>query len=448
MIASLAVPFVANSAVQAVLNLTDTWFIGRISTQDVAAIGAVYWLVLVVILLLGGVGLAVQTVVAQAFGAGRYRRAAQSTWTALWGTLLTVPVFVACAWLGGPMLALARIDPAVAALAVDYWGPRIAFAWIGVALWSVLGFFNGIGRPRITLLVTLGTALLNALLNQLLIFELGLGIAGAAWATSAAMLIGLVVALAIFAARWIDRDYRSRLTWRPHARRLLAQFKLGFPMGLLFAADLLGFALFQLMQVRLSAVDGAATQIAMMLTSLAYFPAAGLAMAGTTLVGQSIGAGDRGWARQLGNAVIYACTAYMALTGLALALCGPWLMSLFVATDDPLASEVIALGAFILWIAAAYQLFDGLNLGSSFCLRGAGDAFVPAAMVIVLSWFLFVPLAHVLTFAPGQGWIDAMPQLGWGATGGWTAAVLYISALGITMFLRWRSRAWEGLRLR
>jgi MATE family multidrug resistance protein len=447
-IASLAVPFVANSAVQAILNLTDTWFIGRISTQDVAAIGAVYWLVLVVILLLGGIGLAVQTVVAQAFGAGRYRRAAQSTWTALWGTLLTVPIFVACAWFGGPMLALTGIDPAVAALAVDYWMPRVAFAWIGVALWSVLGFFNGIGHPRITLLITLGTALLNALLNQLLIFELGLGIAGAAWATSAAMLAGLAVAVVIFVSHWIDHRYRSRLTWRPRARRLVSQFSLGFPMGLLFAADLLGFALFQLMQVRLGAVDGAATQIAMMLTSLAYFPAAGLAMAGTTLVGQSIGAGDRGWARQLGNAVILACTGYMALTGLALAVSGRWLVALFVAHDDPLAAEVIAVGALVLWIAAAYQLFDGLNLGSSFCLRGAGDAFVPAVMVIVLSWLLFVPAAHVLTFAPGEGWIDGLPQLGWGATGGWTAAVLYIAALGITMFLRWRSRAWERLRLR
>ena len=447
-IASLAVPFIANSAIQAVLNLTDTWFIGRISTQDVAAIGAVYWLVLVAILLLGGVGLAVQTVVAQAFGARRYRRAAQATWTALWGTLLVIPGFAACAWLGHRLLAPFGLDPGIAALAIDYWQPRVGFAWIGVALWSLLGFFNGIGRPRITLVVTIGTAILNALLNQLLIFELGMGIAGAAWATNIAMLAGFGLALAIFLGPWIHRSYLSRLTWRLNLTRLVSQFRLGFPMGLLFAADLLGFALFQLMQVRLSAVDGAATQIAMMLTSLAYFPAAGLAMAGTTLVGQSIGAGDRGWARRLGNAVIYAATAYMALMGVAIALGGPWLMAWFVAPDDPLAPEVIALGAFILWIAAAYQLFDGMNLGASFCLRGAGDAFVPAVMVIVLSWFLFVPVAHMLTFAPGEGWVDGLPQLALGATGGWIAAVIYIGALGTTMFLRWRSRAWERLRLR
>ena len=62
-------------------------------------------------------------------------------------------------------------------------------------------------------------------------------------------------------------------------------------MGLLPAADLLGFAIFQMMQMRLGTVGGAATQIVMILTSIAYMPGFGIASAGTTLVGQSIGAG-------------------------------------------------------------------------------------------------------------------------------------------------------------
>jgi MATE family multidrug resistance protein len=76
------------------------------------------------------------------------------------------------------------------------------------------------------------------------------------------------------------------------------------------------------------------------------------------------------------------------------------------------------------------------------CLRGAGDAVVPAALVIVMSWLLFVPLAHALTFAPGQGWVHFLPQFGWGAIGGWIAVLIYIMVLGGTLLLRWRSRAW------
>ena len=82
----------------------------------------------------------------------------------------------------------------------------------------------------------------------------------------------------------------------------------------------------------------------------------------------------------------------------------------------------MALGLVLLWPAAAYQIFDGLYCGAGFCLRGAGDTRVPAATALVLSWFLFVPLAHTLIFAPGQGWIDGLPQFGLGARGGWLRA--------------------------
>src|SRR3977135_4085391 len=44
---ALALPLMANSAVQIVLNLTDMWFMGRISTKALAAVGAVQWLVIV-----------------------------------------------------------------------------------------------------------------------------------------------------------------------------------------------------------------------------------------------------------------------------------------------------------------------------------------------------------------------------------------------------------------
>src|ERR1700682_687339 len=93
-VATLAFPFMLNSAMQAVLNATDTWFIGRLSPTATAAIGAVYWPILVCMLLFGGVGLSVQTLVAQAYGGHRYTRAAQATWTALWGSLLSTPCFV------------------------------------------------------------------------------------------------------------------------------------------------------------------------------------------------------------------------------------------------------------------------------------------------------------------------------------------------------------------
>ena len=121
----LALPLMLNSAVQLVLNLTDTWFVGRLSTDAMAAMGAVHFLAIVFLLGFGGVGLAVQTFVSQAYGARRSVRAARDTWIGLWATLATAPLFLWIALNGDTMLALFDLPPNVARLAADWWWPRM-----------------------------------------------------------------------------------------------------------------------------------------------------------------------------------------------------------------------------------------------------------------------------------------------------------------------------------
>ncbi len=446
-IVALALPLFVNSSLQAVLNLTDTWFIGRISAQAVAAVGGVYWVVLGTLLLLGGVGMVVQAFAAQAYGAGRLRRSAQAAWSGLWAALALTPAFVAIAAAGPWVVPALGLPPEVGALSLDYWGPRMLGGAAAIALWAVLSFFNGVGHVRHALAVNAFVAVLNAALNEWLMFGLGWGVAGAAWATSISVAAGLALALAMFLSGRYRRVFASTRTWRPDARAIVATVRVGLPVGLSIAFDVLGLAAFQAMLTRLGAVPGAASQIVMMLTSIAYMPAVGLGMAGTTLVGQSIGAGDRDWARRVGNRTIALSVGYMFLTGFVIAAAGPWLMPLFVTASDPDAAAVVALGATLLWIAAAYQFFDGLNIGCGFCLRGAGDTRFPAVALLVLAWGVFVPLVHLLAFAPGQGWIASAPGAGWGAVGGWVAAVVYVALLGSTLAWRWRSGRWRRMTL-
>jgi multidrug resistance protein, MATE family len=130
-----------------------------------------------------------------------------------------------------------------------------------------------------------------------------------------------------------------------------------------------------------------------------------------------------------------------------LALAGPWALPLLLTSGDPATAAVLQEGAILLWFAAAYQFFDGLNIASSFCLRGAGDTLVPGALVLLLSWFVFVPLAHILTFSPGGGFLHFLPQLGYGARGGWVAVIVYVLLLGSMLFGRWRRGAWQRIRI-
>ncbi|MHB8816566.1 MAG: MATE family efflux transporter [Steroidobacteraceae bacterium] len=444
---ALALPLMANSAMQIILNLTDMWFVGHISTAALAAVGAVQWMILAVVFVLGGAGMAVQTLAAHAHGARRYRRAAQAAWTALWLTICATPLFIALGAAGREILAPFGFTPHIADLAQQFWFPRVAGACFGVAAWAMIGFFNGIGRPRVSFFVTIAMAITNAVFNYLFIFRLGWGVVGSAWASNVAQAVGFAMAFALFLRVPFRESHKSHLGWRPRKRLIREQLRLGLPMGMMPAADVLGFSVFQMMEVRYGTVPGAATQMVSVLTSIAYMPGIGIATAATTLVGQSIGAGDRDWAMRLGTRVIFLAALVMGGIGLALAVAGPWILPLFASAGDRGAAAAADLGVELLWLAAAYQFFDGLNLGSSMCLRGAGDVRVPVALVFPVCWLIFLPLAHILTFAPGQGWFHFLPQLGYGAAGGWTAVDIYVVLLGSTLLLRWRSRAWQRIRL-
>jgi MATE family multidrug resistance protein len=446
-IARLAAPLMATNAVQALLNLTDLWFIGRLSTDAVAAMGAIYWIMSCAILLFGGVGLAVQTFVAQAHGSRRGARASRALWNALWASLALIPMFLALAFAGPWLLHPFGLPAHVEQLALEYWTPRMAGAFVGSMAWAALGFFNGISAVRFTMAVVITTTVTNAIANQIFMFELGMGMKGSAWSTNLAQLVGVVLALTLFLRGEVARRYKSALMWRPRWPVIRAQLAVGLPIGVMYGADVLGLALSQMMIAQTGATGAAATQIVMALTSMAYMPTIGIALAGTTLVGQSIGAGNRDWANRMGNVVIALCAAQMAFVAVLLLIVGPWVLPWFVSSGGPSADDVVALGLVLLWPAAAYQIFDGLYCGAGFCLRGAGDTRVPAATALVLSWFLFVPLAHTLIFAPGQGWVDGLPQYGLGAKGGWVALMIYVVLLGSAMFWRWRAGVWKTMRL-
>jgi hypothetical protein len=259
--------------------------------------GAIYWILTCAVLLFGGVGLAVQTFVAQAFGGRRYAYASRALWNALWTTLALAPLFLGLAFAGRWLLHPFGLDPRVEALALEYWTPRMGGAFVGSMAWAAMGFFNGISAVRYTMAVVVVTTISNAVANQFFMFELGMGMKGSAWGTNVAQIIGVSLALWLFLRGEIGRRYRSALTWRPNLRMIRAQLKVGLPIGVMYGADVLGLALSQMMIAQTSAIGAAATQIVMALTSMAYLPTIGIALGGTTLVGQSIGAGSRDWAK-------------------------------------------------------------------------------------------------------------------------------------------------------
>ena len=434
----LAGPLMLNSAIQSVLNLTDTWFISRLSTQATAAMASIYWPILCCILFFGGVAFSVQTFASQAMGAGCYRRAAYAAWSGIYASVSTIPIFAFVALTGSYWISLLPIESAIQHYAVAYWVPRLLVsAPLGIMTLSITCFFSSVNYVRYTLIVSIVTALANIPFNQYFMFDCHMGIAGSAWGTVAAQVVGLLLALALFFNHKLRDVFATHLTYRrPSIRK---PWQLGLPMGFGMTADLIGLAIFQWILVSTSALAGAASQIIMMLSSIAYMPGIGLAIAGTTFVGRALGAQEPAWARVIGTRIIVICVAFMGIIGLILGLLSPLILPKFIATQDPNGPALLSLMATLIWIAAAYQFMDGFNLGSAFCLRGAQDAVVPAIITAVSSFGIWMPLTAYFTLPSLHAFrVWSVAGMGLGAIGGWWATFVYVFILGSGLFLRWR----------
>ena len=219
-IAVLALPLMLNSGLQAIVSLTDTWFVGHISTSAIAAMVVVYWVVLLFLVLVGGVGLAVQTFVAQAEGSRRRWRASPCDLDRDLGGRVE-PAGLRRACMGGrPLFGAVGLDPEVERQAIEFWRPRMLGGPLGVAAWALTRLLQRNFAAARVGLTTGVVAIVNAVLNWLFVSSSAGESPARRGRRTPAAVCGVVVRAGHFPAPELRRDYKTHLTWRPTWRLL------------------------------------------------------------------------------------------------------------------------------------------------------------------------------------------------------------------------------------
>jgi MATE family multidrug resistance protein len=193
-------------------------------------------------------------------------------------------------------------------------------------------------------------------------------------------------------------------------------FTVGLPVGLQMFAEYAVFTAVALLAGRLGTKVVAAHQIALALASFTYMGALGVGGATAVRVGMAVGAGAS--ARRPGFLGMAVGAAWMTACAALFALAPRALVRIFTA--DP---EVVELGAQLLLIAAAFQLFDGIQVVSASALRGAGEVRMASLAVVAAHWLVGFPLALLFGFGLGFG----ARGLWWGLTGGLVSAAAALS---------------------
>ncbi|MBR3010420.1 MAG: MATE family efflux transporter [Prevotella sp.] len=427
LIVSLSIPSILAQISATVMFFIDASMVGHLGAKATAAIG----LVETTTWLLGGLasaanmGFSVQ--VAHFIGANDFKAARRVLRQSL-----------VCCFLWSLMLSLASI--AVHSY-LPYWlggseeiahDASLYFMIIGVCgiFFQMEGLAGSMlkcsGNMKIPSALNIMMCVLDVVFNYFFIYVLNMGVMGAALGTGVAELITALLMLYFLLWRskmlhLVNRDEEDDAndrSFRPTADIVQTAFKIGAPMG--FQHMLMGGAqvVSTIIVAPLGTIAIAANSLAITVESLCYMPGYGIAEAATTLVGQSIGAGQRLLTKSFAYMSVALGIGVMTLMGILMWVFAPEMMTLMSPVE-----EIIAQGTDILRIEAWAEPMFAAAIVCNGVFIGAADTLKPAIMSLTSMWCVRLTLAAYLA-------------RDYGLRGVWTAMAIELTFRGLLFLTR------------
>lgn len=401
--------------------LADTAVVGRIGTDELAGLAVASSALLTGYAIFIFLAYGTTAAVSRLLGAGREGSAAHQAVQGLWlagviGVVMTALVL----GFAGPIVELLGGTGAVRTNALVY----LRISAIGITFqlltFAGTGYLRGLQDTRTPLLVAIGAALANLVIELVLINGLGFGIGASALSTVIAQAGGALVYLRLITTATSRLGAALRPDWSA-IRRL---GRAGWDLLVRTLALRMSLTLFTAIAARIGAEEVGAHEIAFAIWSLLALALDAIAIAGQAMVGRFLGADDVDTARQVGRRMLELGTVAGVFAGAVVLIGRPVLPDIF--SNDP---DVLHLAGFLLLFVAVLQPVNGAVFVLDGLLIGAGDmSFLAKAMVGAA--LLTAPVAiAVAVLGLGIGWV-------WGAI-----TVLMLARLGV-LALRWRSGAW------
>jgi MATE family multidrug resistance protein len=434
----LAAPVVLSELGWMAMGVVDTIMVGHWSATAMGAVsvgGVLFYTVAVI-----GMGtlLGLDTLVAQSFGAGDVADCHHSLLNSVY---LCAPLSVALmslTWMSELLLRRSGIDSGVLAETIPY---LRALSWSTLPLLLFFAFrryLQGMNLVHTVMFALVSANLMNFAGNWIFVYgHLGaraMGAEGSGWSTCvsrvymAAVLLGYII--------YHDRRYQTGLaggSLAPDFVRIGKLVRLGAPAALQMVFEMGVIAAVTTLMGRLGPDALAAHQIALNLASLTFMVPLGIGAAAAVRVGQALGRRDPEGANRSGWTAVLLGASFMSLAGVVFVTMPRPIIRAY--TSDP---NVLGAGVSLLAVAAAFQLFDGVQAVTTGALRGAGDTRTPMFCHLLSYWGLGLPLGYWLCF-----------HMNLGAVGLWIGLCLALIVIGVALLITWskndalrRGRTW------
>jgi MATE family multidrug resistance protein len=431
----LGLPLLATNLAIAGMGFADTVMAGRLGARDLAAVAVGSGLWLLALLLGLGTLMGISPITAHAVGAGQTDKVGPTLRQGFWLSQALALLLVAALFFVEPLLRTFRVDPDIIPLTTGY-VHAISIGMPGAFAYFVLRFMSeGIGRTRPIMYCAFTGLVVNVALNYVLMFgKLGfprMGAVGCGLASGIALWCMFAMML-VCVRHHAYRRYRLFERWEWPRRALQGELLfVGAPIG---AALLVEEGLFSFVGVIMGTLGAnvvAGHQVALNYATTTFMVPLAVHSAIIIRVGQAVGAGDYGSVRLRAFTGIALCAAFMLCSAVALLLFSDAIVGFY--TSDAAVRDI---AVSLLFVAAIFQVSDGLSIGGAGALRGMKDTRVPMLFCLLAYWGIGLPLAWGLGIALGLG-----PRWVWvGFVAGLTMAALLLNARFIYITQPWRVR--------
>mgnify|MGYP001178179360 CR=1 FL=1 len=405
-----ALPLLLGSFLQQLYNMVDSWVVGNyVGDAALAAVGVGYPVIFMFISLFMGIANGGTVVISQYYGAGKMDRVRDAVDT-IYTTFIVsaVPVTVLALLLVKPLLFLLRVDQTAYHEAWVYM-MIVCAGLVGTIGYNTnAGILNGIGNSRTTLLFLAVAAVLNIILDLVLVLNAGMGVAGVALGTIISQTFSW-----LFGLFYINRKY-PQIAIHPFCFRFdRALFRqvlgIGLPAGLQMSLVSLGIMAVMSKVDTFGKAYTAAYTVGNKLDSMAFLTVQALTNSITAFVGQNTGAKKPERVRIGVRIAVTATVVWCLFMTAVLLTASNALFHLF----SPEAAVAEAGGYYIRAIMPPYVLFGTMYILNG-AMRGAGESIFPMATTVLSMIVMRVPAVYYLAnrFGPermfygfGIGWI-------------------------------------------
>lgn len=341
-----SLPMIAGNLLQQCYNIADTLIVGRvIGPQALAAVGSAYTLMTLLNSILIGLCLGGSVVLSRLFGAGAIRDFRTALFNSFCFTgVIALAVNGAAVIFLEPCLRLLNIKGSVFDDSLVYLHIILAGMVFTFLYNFVSNGLRSIGNTVIPLIFLGVSAGLNIVLDVVLTVNFRMGIAGAAYATIFSQGVSAVGILIYFfkkAGKFLPRRENLHIS-AEHLKSIVSNSLMtSIQQSIMNTGILMIQGLVNSFGVKVMAAFAAAVKI----DAFAYMPAQDFGNAFAVYVAQNRGAGKTERIRQGMRSAVTISVLFCLVSSLAVALCAPWLMQLFVSGTE---EEIVGIGAFYL----------------------------------------------------------------------------------------------------